>query len=212
MNIPKRPGRTALTLFLILAGLSAAAFAQQQTGFKGKVRKSNGTGIAKATVTAVRDKQDIKSAVSASDGTFQITGLTPGTYVLRVEADGYATGTTFPVDVKQNKVRDLGDRLFLNVDQGTQVILRGSVFFKEGTSVTGAKVELERVNADGSVKRLGSTETSVTGEFTFRQPDGAAKYRVRAGYKGAAAVKEIEVSNAAVYQIALSLEMSRDDR
>ncbi len=191
--------------------LCAAAFAQPG-GLKGRVRTNSGQPIASATVTVTQNGGDVKSAKTASDGTFQLSGIEAGAYGLRVEATGYASGALFNVEVKRNKVRDLGDRLFLTVDQGTQVIIRGSVFFKEGTSVTGAKLELERVGADGSVKSLSTSYSSVSGEFTFRQPGGAAKYRVTAKYNGVAGSKEIEVENAAVYRMAITLDLSSKDR
>lgn len=196
---------------LLLALLLACFCTAQSGGLKGKVRTNAGDGIANASVTAAREGRDIKSAKSVADGSFEIKGLDPGFYTIRVEASGYSTGTRPGIEVK-NKMRDLGDRLFLRVDQGTQVILRGSVFFKEGTSVTRAKVELEKVNADGSFKRIGSAETDVSGEFIFRQPDGAARYRITAKYNGVTGAKEISVENAAVYRLAITLPLSSADK
>lgn len=198
-------------LFLTLLG--GAANAQPTAGgLKGKVRATNGSAISKATVTISKDGVDVKSAASTSDGSFQVNGLEPGFYGLKVEAAGYATGSLFSVEVKKNKVRDLGDKLFLKTDQGTQMILRGSVFFKEGTSVTGAKIELERIGADGSVKEVGDTYSSVSGEFIFRQPGEAAKYRVTAKYKGTSNSKEITVEGAAVYRLAITLDLSSSNK
>ncbi len=200
----------SFAIFGLVLVLSAAVFAQVG-GLRGKVRTNSGQGIADAVVTITSGGKDIKSARSDSMGTFLINGVDPGTYTLRVEAKGYASGTLFGVEIK-NKVKDLGDKLFLTVDQGSQVILRGSVFFKEGTSVTRAKVELEKVVADGKGEKIGSTETSVSGEFVFRLPPGAAIYRVTAKYKDVRGVKEISVENPAVYRLAVSLDLSREDR
>jgi hypothetical protein len=69
-----------------------------------------------------------------------------------------------------NKMRDLGGRLILSRDRGTFVIVQGSVFFKEGNSVTGAQIKLEQVNADGSTKDLSSSFSNSSGEFSFRRP------------------------------------------
>jgi hypothetical protein len=197
--------------FLALMLTTAAAVLAQAGGLKGKVRTNSGQGIAGAVVTITYGGKDVKSGRSDPSGIFLINGIEPGTYTLRVEARGYASGALFGVEIK-NKVKDLGDKLFLTVDQGSQVILRGSVFFKEGTSVTRAKVELERARSDGSFERVGSTETNVSGEFVFRQPPGAATYRVTAKYKGVTAVKEVSVDNPAVYRVAVSLDLSREDR
>jgi hypothetical protein len=198
-----------LSVVIIVSAIAAAA---QSGGVKGRVRTNSGQGIANASVTVTKGSESVKSVRTVSDGSFEIKGIEPGYYGLRVEADGYASGSLFSLEVKKDKVRDLGDKLFLRVDQGALVILRGSVFFKEGTSVTGAKVELERINADGTTKEVGSTNSTPSGEFTFRQPPGAAKYRVTAKYKGVSGTREITVDNAAVYQLAITLELSSKDK
>ena len=111
-----------------------------------------------------------------------------------------------------NGVRDLGDRLILSYDRGLFVIVQGSVFFKEGSSATGAKIDLEQINSDGSTKSLGSTYSNSSGEFSFRRREGAAKLRVTAKLKGVSVTKDIDVEEAAIYRVALNLNMSRDDR
>jgi hypothetical protein len=87
------------------------------------------------------------------------------------------------------------------------------VFYREGTSLTAAKVEIERVNEDGSTRNLGSTYTSSSGEFTFRPPRGTTKVRVTAKYKGVSGSKEIaDIVNAGIYRTAITLDVSRTDK
>ena len=195
-----------------MIALGFSSYVSAQTGLKGKVRTNSGSGIANAVVTVRKDGKDLKSVNANNNGNFVIEGIDPGNYNLVVDAKGYSSGALFGVEVKKNKVRDLGDRLILNVDQGSQVILRGSVFFREGTSVTGAKIEVERINSDGSAKRIGTTYTNVSGEFTVRQPEISAKFRVTATYKGVSGTKEIQVENSAVYRLAITLDLSRTDK
>lgn len=180
----------------------------QSGGIKGKVRTNKGDAIAGATVTARLDGKDVKTVQADKKGSFTLTGLESGVYNVVFDADGYSSGVKYNVEINK-KVRDLGDRLILSVDQGTLVIVKGSVFYSEGTSITGASVELEQVNADGSTKRLGSTFTNVSGEFTFRRPEKAAKLRVNAKFKDATASKDIDVETAAIYRLALTLKISR---
>jgi len=198
-----------LAVLLTVAVCTAAALAQSTGGVKGKVRNSRGSGIAGATVTARQKGVDVKSTTANSKGEFTLDGLEAGRYNLAFDAPGYSMGVMYNVEVQKKKVSDLGDRLILSADQGTQVIVKGSVFFKEGFSVPGAKVEIESVRSDGSTKKLGSGFTSESGEFTFRQPQGAAKLRVTATYKGVSASKEVDVSEAAIYRLAISLDMER---
>jgi hypothetical protein len=118
----------------------------------------------------------------------------------------------YNVEVKKKKIRDLEGRLILTADQGTQVIIKGSVFDREGRSLTAAEIKLEKLNSDGTARKLGTAMSTVSGEFTFRQPEGAAKFRVTATYKGKSASKEIEVDTAAIYRLAISLDVSRNGK
>jgi hypothetical protein len=199
----------SLVLVVTLAVLSAAAFGQG--GVKGKVRSNRGNAIPNASVTARQNGRDIKSVRADGKGAFQLSGLSSGVYSIVFDADGFTSGLLQGVEVKNN-VRDLGERLILFPDQGTQVIVNGSVFYKEGTSLGGAKIDIERVNSDGSVKKLTSIYTNVGGEFTFRQPQGAAKFRITAKYKGATGSKDIDVDTAAIYRLAITLDISRAEK
>ena len=208
----KRTFISLIAIFLLSAiCLLPSAFAQG--GIKGKVRNNKGGSIAGATVTARMSGKDVKTVKSDSKGYFTIQGLDAGTYNIVFDADGYSSGVKFGVQIRDGNVRDLGDRLILSVDQGTQIVVKGSVFFREGTSVTAAKVEIERVNDDGSTKSLGSTYTSSSGEFTFRPPPGTTRVRVTAKYKGVSGSKEIsDIVNAGIYRTAITLDISRSDK
>ena len=202
-----------LTTVLLLFAFCLLPFAFAQGGVKGKVRNNKGGGIAGATITARRGGSDIKTVKADAKGNFLMEGLREGTYNIVFDADGYATGVKFGVAVNDGSVRDLGDRLILSFDQGTQVIIKGSVFFREGTSLTAAKVQIERVNDDGTFKNLGSTYTNSSGEFAFRPPAGVTKVRVTAKFKGVSGSKEIsDIVNAGIYRTAITLDISREDR
>ena len=202
---------------LIIAGAMLAAYsvmapeAFAQGGIKGKVRNNRGSGIPNASVTARLDGKEIKTVRADEKGEFVMTGLSSATYSVLFDASGYAPGVLYGVEVKNN-TRDLGSRLILMPDQGTQVIVRGSVFYREGTSVTGAKVELRQINADGSTKLIGSVYTNISGDFSFRRPDGVAKYRVTASFKGVSGSKDIEVDNPAIYRTAITLDLPRTEK
>ncbi len=197
----------AAFLLLIVCGSWLTAKAQETGGVKGKVRSSNDSPIAGATITARQNGVDKKSVRSGGKGEFVLDGLTPGVYNFVFDASGYATGVKFNVNVKKGKITDLGDNLRLTVDQGTMVIVRGSVFFKDGRSVPGARVEYARVRSDGSLQKIGETVASYDGEFGFRQREGAAKLRITVRYKDAVATKDLDVDSAQIYRIAISLDV-----
>jgi len=202
----------AVAFFLAVFCFHPVIHAQGTGGVKGKVRTVSGDGIANASVTARRSGADIKSVKADGKGNFILDGLESGIYNIVFDAPRYSAGVLYNVEIKKKKVSDLGDRLILTPDQGLFVILRGSVFYKEGVSLPGAKVEIEEVNADGTTRKLGSTLTSISGEFTYKRSQGAAKLCVKASFKGVSATKEIEVDSAAIYRLAITLDVSRTEK
>jgi hypothetical protein len=196
-----------LTAIFLVSSISVLA---QTGGLKGKIRTAKGDGIANVVITARRNGKDVKTAKSDGKGNFTIQGLEAGDYNLVFDGKGYSSALLQNVEVKKDKIRELPDRLVLAVDQGTLVIINGSVFNQDGRSVTGAQVFIEKLNSDGSTKKLGSHYTSARGEFTFRQPEGAAKYRLTAKLKDTTASKELDVDGAAIYRLAITLNVEKD--
>lgn len=192
-------------LVALFAFSTVLALAQETGGVKGKVRTAKGDGIASATVTARQSGEDVKSTASDAKGNFVLENLKPGNYNIVFNKNGYSSGVLYNVEVKRKKISDLGERLVLSVDQGTQVIIKGSVFAADGRSVGGAKIEIERISGDGSVKKVGSSVSTYSGEFTFRFSEGAAKYRITASMKDSTASKEVEVGSAAIYRLAITI-------
>lgn len=198
----------AIAFFVLLAGVSFAA--AQSGGAKGKVRSSKGDGLAGVAVTARKDGKDVKTVRTDSKGNFQMSGLSSGTYNFVFDKTGYSVGVKYGVEIKSGDVRDLGDRLVLGVDSGTLVLINGSVFDQYGRSITGARVEIVRISGGETSKKLGTVYTNVSGEFTFRQPEGAATFRITATAKGVSASKEVTVDSAARYRLAITLEIPKD--
>ena len=202
--------QTAVFAFL-LTFLSVAAFAQEMGGAKGKVRNAKGDGISGATITARLDGKDIKTVKTDAKGNFEMTGLKTGVYNFVIEKSGYGAGVKYNVEIKKKGTVNLGDNLVLMVDQGTLVLINGSVYNQDGRSITGAKIEIERISSDGSTKKVGNGYTNVSGEFTFRQPEGTAKIRVTASLKGVSNSKEIEVDSAGIYRLAITLNLPKEE-
>lgn len=200
----------ALIIFFLASFAFAVPAFSQNGGLKGKVRAANGKGIANATIIVRQNGKDMKTARSDSKGDFRISGLKSGIYSIVFEARGYAAGLLADVEVKKG-IRDLGDRLVLAVDRGTLVFIRGSVFYKEGVSLPGARVELALVNPDGTTRRLATAVSDISGEFSFRRPEGPAKLRVTAKYKGVTGYKDVDVDTAAIYRTAITLDIFRKD-
>ena len=208
-KILKKAAFAAAALLLAAYCSLLTAYAQETGGVKGKVRNMNDQGIPNASIAARQKGVDVKTTTSNSKGEFQLDGLEPGVYNLAFEAKGYTLAVQYNVEIKKGKIRDLGGRLILLVDRGSRVIIKGSVFFKEGTSAGGAKVEVESVAADGSVKKLGETYTDYMGEFSYSQPEKAAKLRFKATYKDGKGSKDIDVDSAMIYHMSVMLDINR---
>ena len=110
------------------------------------------------------------------------------------------------VEVRAGKTLSLKDRLFLPVDEGSVAFIRGSVFNAVGRSLPGARVELGRVEADGSLKKLDSRVSNATGSFVFKLTPERGRYRLTAKADGAgAATEDVEIEGPAIYRVALSM-------
>jgi Carboxypeptidase regulatory-like domain len=198
----------SLLLLMILAAVSTAV-GQDRTkgGIKGKVRDERAEVLSGVTVIAHQGEREVARATTNRKGEFVINGLEPGRYGLTFRKPGLSTGTLADVPVRAGKVGSLPDHLILKIDEGSIAFLRGSVFTPEGRSVRGARVDLARLEADGTTKKIDGRLTSESGEFVFRLTPDAAKYRLTVKADGAEpATKDVEIDGAAIYRVSVSLE------
>jgi Carboxypeptidase regulatory-like domain len=202
MNIVRSVVAIAL---LALFGIAAVAQEKDKTtgAVKGKVRVERGAPSGVAVILR-RGDEEVRRVETDRKGDFTIARVPPGMYGLTFRKPGLAVGSVENVEVKAGKTRSLGDRLVLSVDEGSIAFLRGSVFTEGGRSVPGARVELLRVISESSVERLDARNTGETGEFVFRVPPDAAKYRLTLKADGAEpASRDVDVEAAVVYRVAL---------
>jgi len=195
----------------LLAFFAITSFAQSTGGAKGKVRNQKGDGLSGATITARLNGEDVKTVKTDTKGNFEMNGLKSGVYNFVIDRSGYNAGIKYNVEIKDGKTINLGDNLVLMVDQGTLVLLNGSVFNQDGRSITGAKIEVEKINSDGSTKKIATGYTNYSGEFALRQPEGNATFRITATFKGVSGSKEIVVDSAGRYSTAITLNIPKEE-
>ncbi|HEY0081601.1 MAG TPA: carboxypeptidase-like regulatory domain-containing protein [Pyrinomonadaceae bacterium] len=196
------------TLFLMaLLAFGVAAQKNKTTGsIKGKVKTESGSAEG-VRVTARQGEREVATAATDRKGQFEIAGLAPGSYSVTFRKQGLSVAEIKDFQVVAGKARSLGGDLVLPVDEGSLVFIKGSVFNVDGLSLRGAQIELARINADGATKKIDGRITTRSGDFAFRLPAQAGRYRVTAKMDGmAAASKDVEVDGAAVYRVALSLK------
>jgi hypothetical protein len=89
---------TALALMLLLCGFNA--FAQTGAGrLYGTVTDPSGAAVTNATVIAIGPDGQAKTTTTTRTGSYEITGLAPGTYTLTVDAAGFASYAKDRVEV-----------------------------------------------------------------------------------------------------------------
>ena len=197
------------TLFVLATIIAAAGISLGQDksvgAIKGKVRVETGTP-ADVTVVVRRGDKEVTRSTTNKNGEFVVSRLAPGVYGLTFRKPGLSIASIEYVEVKAGKTRSLGDRLILTIDEGSIAFLSGSVFNAAGKSVPNAKVELAKIQEDGTTKKIDGRITTETGSFKFRLSPEPGKYRVSVKTEGAEPVtKDVEIDGAAVYRVALNL-------
>ena len=201
---------------LALCVLAAPAPAQKKSknkqqpttgGISGRVRVDAGATASGISVELRQGDGRVAETTTNAKGEFEFQGLAPGSYGLTLRKVGLQVGRMDGVEVRAGKTVSLRDRLFLRLDQGTLALVRGSVFDAAGRSFAGARVELARVEADGSLRKLDSRVANVAGAFAFRVPPARARYRLTAKADGMeTATQDVDVDGAAIYRAALTLK------
>jgi hypothetical protein len=221
--MPRRNFLTALCAALLAASaLSAAGVAAQKKQKKqdkqepttgavsGRVRVEAGMSAGGVSVVLRRGDEEVVQTLTNAKGEFSFREVGPGSYGLTLRKSGLQVGRMEGVEVRAGKTVSLKDGLYLPVDEGSIAFIRGSVFSASGRSFNGARVELARVEADGSLKKLDSRVSNATGSFAFRLPPERARYRLTAKADGMGpASQDVDVEGAAIYRAALSLEPAR---
>ena len=172
----------------------------------GRVKVAPGATPGGVAVTVRRGDEEVARRETNSKGEFEFGGLEPGTYGLTLRKAGLEVGRMEDVEVRAGRTVSLKDRLFLPIDDGAIAHIRGSVFDANGRSVGAAKVELARVEADGTLKKLDSRVSNVAGQFAFKLTPERGRYRVTAKADGAEpASEDVNIDGAAIYRVGLSL-------
>lgn len=202
----------ALSLSFFVAGAATAAAQKKQEnqattgGVSGRVRVDSGASASGVSVKVRRGDEEVAQTTTNAKGEFEVQGLAPGGYGLTFRKAGLQVGKVEDVNVRAGKTVSLKDRLFLPTDEGSLALVRGSVFNVDGRSMPGARVELARVEPDGSLKKLDSRVSNSTGSFGFKLPPDRARFRVTVKADGAQTnSQDVEVDGAAIYRVAVTL-------
>ena len=196
-----------LLVFLVLVSVTGAVLAQDRStgGIKGKVRVETGTPSG-VSVIVRQGEREVARGATDKNGEFVVSRLVPGRYGVTFRKPGLSVGTIEDIEVKAGKTRALNN-LVLGIDEGSIAFIKGSVFNQDDRSVPNVRIELAKIESDGSVRKIDGRVTNEIGSFSFRLTPEVARYRVTAKPNGGDPVsKDIEIDGAAVYRVALSLK------
>lgn len=203
-----RISKAIITLLAVVL-LATTVFAQDRTtgGIKGKVRAKGQGAIGGVSVTVKQHEREVASGVTDSKGEFLIKGLAPGIYGVTFRKEGLSVGTLEDIQVKAGKTTGLPDRLVLTVNEASVARLWGNVFNEAGRSVPNARIELARVEADGSAKKIDGRLTNESGQAVFRLSPDKATYRLTVKAEGKEPQsKDVEIDGAMVYRVAFTIQ------
>lgn len=194
-------------LGIVLVASSVLAQDRSTGGLKGKVKVETGppSGVA---IVVRQGEREVARGLTDKKGEFLISRLSPGLYGVTIRKTGLSVGTIENVEVKAGKTRSLGDNLVLAIDEGSIAFIKGSVFAEDGHSLPNIRVELARIQDDGTLKKIDGRVTNEIGSFVFRLTPDAAKYRLTAkAGNGEPVSKDVEIDGPAVYRVALSIKL-----
>jgi hypothetical protein len=201
-----------LMALILLSGVSVFAQDRSTGGIKGKVRVETGRpgGVA---VIVRQGEREVARGVTDKNGEFVVARLAPGRYGVTLRKQGLSVGSLEDVEVKAGKTRSLGSRLVLSIDEGSIAFIRGSVFNQNDRSVPNVRIELARIEDDGTARKIDGRVTNEIGSFVFRLSPEVAKYRVTAKPNGGEPVsKDVEIDGAAIYRVALSIKPAENSK
>lgn len=130
---------TILTVALAL-GLSPAAFAQGAGSIGGQVQDTLGAVVVGATVTVVAADGKEKTAQSNQRGEYAVTGLSPGTYTVKVKAANFALYENTEVAVTAGERSELTVPLTVEVVEEQVEVSQGNSVSTDPTNNAGATV------------------------------------------------------------------------
>jgi carboxypeptidase family protein len=199
--------RSVFLLAVVLLASNVPAQDRSTGGLKGKVKVETGppSGVA---IVVRQGEREVARGLTDKKGEFLISRLSPGRYSVTLRKSGLSVGTVDDIEVKAGKTRSLGDNLVLAIDEGSIAFIKGSIFTEDGRSLPNVRVDLSRIQDDGTLKKIDARVSNEIGAFVFRLTPDAAKYRLTAKPgSGDPVSKDVEIDGAAVYRVALSIKL-----
>ena len=149
--------RTMAALFAFVLAAISAAFAQETTGaVRGRILDAQGLPVPGVTVT-VAGPQGSQTAVSDADGRFNFPFLTPGTYRVRAELQGFKTAEKTNVIVSLGQTVDMPLRMEIGGVSETVTVTGAPTVIDTTSTTTGANIDADTLARVPVGRRISDT-------------------------------------------------------
>jgi hypothetical protein len=134
--------RATASLLFCLAALGLAASAQTSTGgVNGTITDPNGAAVPGSTVRLVNRATNIETRATTNEsGNYTFVNVNPGSYVLKVEAQGFSSAQTPPFDVGVSQVVTQNIALTIGAVSQTVEVVAGSELMQASSSELGTVI------------------------------------------------------------------------
>ncbi len=129
----------SLALFIVMCAATALAQTPAKASLHGQVTDEFGGVIIGATVTATDVGGVVKTATTDSDGNYTLGGLTPGKYIVRALAGGFALFTSEELDIVAGRTEPLNVKLGVSLEK------------EEVTVAAESPISLDEQNSSGTI-------------------------------------------------------------
>jgi hypothetical protein len=178
-----------LGLGLLLFFVPLRLFAQGLSGINGTVTDPSGAVVPGAKVTASNNATSVSThTVTGSAGTYSFTDLIPGTYAVKVEKDGFATGILRDVHVDVSRITSADVALITGVANQTVEVIADEISLETtepqiGTVIENKLVEEIPVIIGGGPGNVGARDRQID-DYLFIAPGvqgGEFSHRINGG-------------------------------
>jgi hypothetical protein len=178
-----------LALGLLFWCLPCVLSAQGLSGINGTVTDPSGAVVPGAGVTATNSATSVSShTVTGSAGTYSFTDLIPGTYTVKVEKDGFATGILKDVHVDVSRITSADVALTTGVTNQTVEVIAEQISLETtepqiGTVIENKLVEEIPVIIGGGPGNVGARDRQID-DYLFIAPGvqgGEFSHRINGG-------------------------------
>src|SRR5919201_3697263 len=149
--------RTLAWLVIFVLAAAGSAFGQETTGtISGRVVDAQQLAIPGATVT-ITGPQGLKTVVTDAEGRYAVPFLTPGTYSVKAELQGFKTAARTGIVVALGQTVDLPLKLEIGAISETVQVVGAPDIINTRTTTTGANISSDLLQSVPVGRNIGAT-------------------------------------------------------